>query len=513
MDGSILASMMISGAAATGRTGTARKQEADGSFSGILAEKMQESRTAGKRESRAGKATGIDSRDRPGVKIKTPDNEQSPDVGLKPDAARGKGNVDAKRDIRPKADTSAPETEKADGSEKEELINELILLLETLFTGMYATLSGDDSAEVTDAGALEGGEPNQLTAVLQSMLGSRLDRLQELLDRIRSTMKNVPGQEGFLALLDEIETLISKMQGSETGQDSALGLQLEIMSGKGGEDIEGLISQLENQCREIADKLRTMHDGGGTQDQAVENSGNPDKEPIAEGAEDSRDDGKLADHPRHRGINADKATDTSRKAHGAETGRTGAMESDETIKGQETIPQGQQVPDSVTSRDNPRVMKAESTGHYLSDKLVNQTVTSQVTMKIRLMAGENKQELEMQLKPDSLGKLTLKLTHERGQVLARITAENEQVKSILENNMQLLKDALERNGYSVQSLEVSVGNQDSGNRQAERKEKGRQDHIGEPVARPSASSIRRLPESGLYHIDIPGISQQIDLIA
>ena len=79
-------------------------------------------------------------------------------------------------------------------------------------------------------------------------------------------------------------------------------------------------------------------------------------------------------------------------------------------------------------------------------------------MKVKLMAGENRQEMELQLKPESLGKLSLKIVHERGEILAKITAENEQVKGILESNLQLLKDALEKNGLSVQQLSVSVGN-------------------------------------------------------
>lgn len=94
----------------------------------------------------------------------------------------------------------------------------------------------------------------------------------------------------------------------------------------------------------------------------------------------------------------------------------------------------------------------------LSEKPLAQTVTNQVMMKVKLMAGENKQEMEMHLKPDSLGKLSLKIIHERGEILAKITAENQQVKGILESNMQMLKDALEKSGLTVQSLSVSVGN-------------------------------------------------------
>lgn len=76
----------------------------------------------------------------------------------------------------------------------------------------------------------------------------------------------------------------------------------------------------------------------------------------------------------------------------------------------------------------------------------------------------------MHLKPDSLGKLTLKIIHERGEILAKITAENQQVKEILESNMQMLKDALEKNGYSVQNLSVSVRNGNENNQSKENRD-------------------------------------------
>lgn len=38
-------------------------------------------------------------------------------------------------------------------------------------------------------------------------------------------------------------------------------------------------------------------------------------------------------------------------------------------------------------------------------------------------------------------------------------AESEQVKAILESNMQMLRDALEKSGVDIQSLSVSVGQQ------------------------------------------------------
>lgn len=128
------------------------------------------------------------------------------------------------------------------------------------------------------------------------------------------------------------------------------------------------------------------------------------------------------------------------------------------------VVQNQQVP--VENLNQP--VNLEKMQLPLTEKPLAQTVTNQVMMKVKLMAGENKQEMEMHLKPDTLGKLSIKIIHERGEILAKITAENQQVKEILESNMQMLKDALEKSGLTVQNLSVSVGNgdedgQDKGN--------------------------------------------------
>lgn len=98
----------------------------------------------------------------------------------------------------------------------------------------------------------------------------------------------------------------------------------------------------------------------------------------------------------------------------------------------------------------------------LADPESAKSVTSQVLTRIQTVSGDEKHEMELQLKPESLGKINLRVIEEKGQILAKFTAESQQVKSILESNMQLLKDALEKNGLSVMQLSVSVGQQGAG---------------------------------------------------
>ncbi len=86
---------------------------------------------------------------------------------------------------------------------------------------------------------------------------------------------------------------------------------------------------------------------------------------------------------------------------------------------------------------------------------------SQIIEKARVVTNGEKSEMVMDLKPESLGKLSLKIVTEHGIVSAKFIAENQQVKEIIETNMQLLKDSLEKQGLSVQGFSVSVGQQSS----------------------------------------------------
>lgn len=81
---------------------------------------------------------------------------------------------------------------------------------------------------------------------------------------------------------------------------------------------------------------------------------------------------------------------------------------------------------------------------------------SQVIENAKVILTPDKSEMVMDLKPDSLGKISLKVVTENGIVMAKFVAENQQVRQVLESNMQLLKDSLERQGMNVQGFSVSV---------------------------------------------------------
>ncbi len=89
-------------------------------------------------------------------------------------------------------------------------------------------------------------------------------------------------------------------------------------------------------------------------------------------------------------------------------------------------------------------------------------VIKQVAEHVDVNLVEDKSEMIIKLKPDHLGKVTVEIAVENGNIVAKFLAESQKVKEILESNMQDLKDHLAKQGMVVQDLSVSVENNDKG---------------------------------------------------
>ncbi len=83
---------------------------------------------------------------------------------------------------------------------------------------------------------------------------------------------------------------------------------------------------------------------------------------------------------------------------------------------------------------------------------------SQIVEHAKVMVSSGGSEMEVNLKPEHLGKLQLKVTIENEVVTAKFVAESQQVKEIIESNLGQLKRNLQDNGMQVDAIMVSVGN-------------------------------------------------------
>lgn len=84
-------------------------------------------------------------------------------------------------------------------------------------------------------------------------------------------------------------------------------------------------------------------------------------------------------------------------------------------------------------------------------------IINQIVKKAEIVLSDTHSEMRMQLEPENLGKLTLKIAVERGLITAKFTAESYEVKKVIESSFNELRDMLQEKGLEVQNFSVTVG--------------------------------------------------------
>ncbi|MGI6697978.1 MAG: flagellar hook-length control protein FliK [Clostridia bacterium] len=84
-------------------------------------------------------------------------------------------------------------------------------------------------------------------------------------------------------------------------------------------------------------------------------------------------------------------------------------------------------------------------------------VINQLAERMRVMLGARKSEISMQLVPESLGRVRVKLTITDGILTGRIVVQNDETKALIQANLAKLQENLEQQGIPVSKFLVDVG--------------------------------------------------------
>ena len=83
-------------------------------------------------------------------------------------------------------------------------------------------------------------------------------------------------------------------------------------------------------------------------------------------------------------------------------------------------------------------------------------IARQVIDTVKVTAGQQLSSIEVMLNPENLGSVHVTVTAKDGIVTAQLTAQNEQVKHALENQIVNLKENFENQGIKVDAVEVTI---------------------------------------------------------
>ncbi|MBU7008270.1 flagellar hook-length control protein FliK [Phosphitispora fastidiosa] len=98
----------------------------------------------------------------------------------------------------------------------------------------------------------------------------------------------------------------------------------------------------------------------------------------------------------------------------------------------------------------------------------DRAVFTQIIQKVKLAAAPGTSEMQIELKPEFLGRLKLTVSTENGLVTARFNTHSPQVKAVIEANLAALRDSLADQGIKVDQLSVTVTPEKNHSGQGER---------------------------------------------
>lgn len=131
------------------------------------------------------------------------------------------------------------------------------------------------------------------------------------------------------------------------------------------------------------------------------------------------------------------------------------------------------VADSIiqSMKDSFADIVTEDTSRVSEADIVNQVID-----QIKLSSGRELTSIEVMLNPERLGSVHVTVTAKNGILSAQIAAQNEQVKTALENQVTALKENFQNQGIKVEAVEITVmthqfeAGQNFGQNESERKQ-------------------------------------------
>lgn len=83
-------------------------------------------------------------------------------------------------------------------------------------------------------------------------------------------------------------------------------------------------------------------------------------------------------------------------------------------------------------------------------------IVNQVVEQIKVTMGRETTSMQLQLNPESLGKVLISVTANHGVMTANFTVQSEEAKEALQSQMFSLREALESRNLKVDAVEVEV---------------------------------------------------------
>jgi len=288
----------------------------------------------------------------------------------------------------------------------------------------------------------------KVTTLLQNVFGLSKEDVEDLLEQLGITpmdlIVDVTGAQQLQATgnTSNINALILKMHGVE---DSSAMLVSDELTSDWTQITQG-ISEILEQVSEVPQNSQDMQNFLQNLTDVIKENKNVPEE--YEGKENSESDMVVTS------VVSDQNTAVTVEVSN-ESGQSDAFAQDSQTGSQPAAEAENSLPafvDRLTQAFEPGTENAEIR------QVSMQEIVDQVVNHIRIRVLPQTTSMELQLNPESLGRVHLSVSSNQGVATATLTVQNEMAKEALESQLVVLRENLESQGLKVESVEVNVSN-------------------------------------------------------
>ena len=291
---------------------------------------------------------------------------------------------------------------------------------------------------------------SQIINVIADALNANPDEIKGIINELDINLNALSDNQNVIKIVSKYLGINNPV--NVLTNDEAINAVKEI-----NQSISEIINELKDEfaitddgLKELLSKIDTVRDTENIEDIINDETGNVDA---------SDDIIKVSDENNNK-INIDSENDnivpektTVKNEENANAGNNKEFNNDRESKSELYL--NENGMESIVSN-----LKNTITDNILTEDGIADKIIKQITDDIRLYAKADTTSLEIQLEPETLGKVGITVTSKAGTITAQLVVQNEVAKEAIESQMATLKESFASQDIKVDAVEVTIASKE-----------------------------------------------------
>lgn len=291
---------------------------------------------------------------------------------------------------------------------------------------------------------------SQIINVIADALNANPDEIKGIINELDINLKALSDNQNVIKIVSKYLGINNPV--NVLTNDEAINAVKEI-----NQSISEIINELKDEfaitddgLKDLLSKIDTVRDTENIEDIINDETGNVDA---------SDDIIKVSDENNNK-INIDSENDnivlektTVKNEENANAGNNKEFNTDRESKSELYL--NENGMESIVSN-----LKNTITDNILTEDGIADKIIKQITDDIRLYAKADTTSLEIQLEPETLGKVGITVTSKAGTITAQLVVQNEVAKEAIESQMATLKESFASQDIKVDAVEVTIASKE-----------------------------------------------------